>query len=70
MLTKARLGRGPKRSEWVLWLYPHLLATFKHFKRSGVKFSAKRLCELALSVLLGQILFSQNSPGILKTTNC
>jgi hypothetical protein len=53
ILTKARLSRGSKRSNWVLWLYPNLLATFEYFKRSGVKFSAKLLYELALFVLLG-----------------
>jgi hypothetical protein len=53
ILTKARLGGGSKRSEWVLWLYPNLLAAFEHFKRSAVKFLAKLLYELALSVLLG-----------------
>jgi hypothetical protein len=53
MLTKATPGRGPKRSEWVLWLYPNLFVAFEHFKRSVVKFSAKLLCKLALSVLLG-----------------
>jgi hypothetical protein len=52
ILTKARPGRGSKRSKWVLWLYPNLLAAFEHFKRSAVKFSANFLCELALSVLL------------------
>jgi hypothetical protein len=40
ILTKAKPGRGSKRSEWVLWLYPNLLATFEYFKRSGIKFSA------------------------------
>jgi hypothetical protein len=53
ILTKARPGRGTKRFEWVLWLHPNLLAAFEHFKRSVVKFSAKLLCKLALSVLLG-----------------
>jgi hypothetical protein len=53
ILTKARPGRGTKRFEWVLWLHPNLLAAFEHFKRAVVKFSAKLLCELALSVLLG-----------------
>jgi hypothetical protein len=53
ILTKAKPGRGSKRSEWVLWLYPNLLVAFEHFKRSAVKFSAKKLCELALFVLLG-----------------
>jgi hypothetical protein len=52
ILTKARPGRGCKHSEWVLWLYPNLLAAFEHLKRCGVKFSAKLLCELALSILL------------------
>jgi hypothetical protein len=54
MLTKARPGRSPKHSEWVLWLYLNLLATFEHFKRFGIKFLAKLLCKLALSILLGQ----------------
>jgi hypothetical protein len=54
MLTKARPGHGLKRSKWILWLYRNLLAAFEHFKRYGIKFSTKLLCELALSVLLGQ----------------
>jgi hypothetical protein len=54
MLTKARPGRGPKRSKWILWLYPNLLAAFEYFKRSGVKFSAKLLCKITLSIMLGQ----------------
>jgi hypothetical protein len=53
ILTKARPGRGTKRYEWVIWLYPNLLAAFEHFKRAAVKFSAKLLCELALSIPLG-----------------
>jgi hypothetical protein len=62
ILTKARPGRGTKRSEWVLWLYPNLLIAFEHFKRTAVKFSAKLLCELALSVLLGpDSIFTEQS---------
>ena len=51
-LNKAASGRGPKRSEWVLWLYPILLQSFEVYKRSGVKFSPIFLIELALSLLL------------------
>lgn len=53
LLIKVKPGRGHKRSEWVQWLYPRLLEAFEKFKKSGVKFSSKLLCELALSVLLG-----------------
>jgi hypothetical protein len=62
ILTKATPDRDPKRSEWVLWLYPNLLAAFEHFKRSAFKFSAKLLYELALSVLLGpDSIFTEQS---------
>jgi hypothetical protein len=62
ILTKARPGRGSKRSKWVLWLYPNLLTTFEHFKRSVVKFSAKLLYELALFVFLGpDSIFTEQS---------
>ena len=52
ILTKAKPGRGHKRSEWVNWLYPKLLEAFENYKRAGVKFSPKLLCELAMSVML------------------
>jgi hypothetical protein len=52
MRMKAALGRGAKRSEWVMWLYPQLLVAFDLFRKIGVKFSSKLLIELALSVLL------------------
>jgi hypothetical protein len=65
MLTKATPGCGPKRSKWVLWLYPNLLAAFEHFKRSIVKFSAKLLYELALTVLLRQdSIFTEQSQDL------
>ena len=50
--TKAASGRGHKRSEWVQWLYPILLDAFERFKKSGVKFSARLLIELAMTSLL------------------
>jgi hypothetical protein len=49
---KAAPGRGAKRYEWVMWLYPQLLVAFDLFRKTGVKFSSKLLIELALSVLL------------------
>jgi hypothetical protein len=52
MRMKAAPGRGAKRSEWVMWLYPELLVAFNLFRKTGVKFSSKLLIELALSVLL------------------
>jgi hypothetical protein len=62
ILTKPRPGRSSKHFEWVLWLYPNLLVAFEHFKRSAVKFSAKLLCELTLSVLLGpDSIFTEQS---------
>jgi hypothetical protein len=62
ILTKATPCCGSKCSEWVLWLNPNFLAIFEHFKRSAVKFSAKFLYELALSVLLGpDSIFTEQS---------
>ena len=62
ILTKATLGHGPKRSKWVLWLYPNLLAAFEHFKRFAVKLSAKLLYELAFSIFLGpNLIFTKQS---------
>jgi hypothetical protein len=52
MRMKAAPGRGAKRSEWVMWLYPQLLVAFDLFRKTGVKFSSKLLIELALSVVL------------------
>ena len=49
---KAASGRGHKRSEWVQWLYPILLDAFERLKKSGVKFSARLLIELAMTSLL------------------
>ena len=50
--TKATSGRGHKRSEWVQWLYPILLDAFERLRKSGVKFSARLLIELAMTSLL------------------
>ena len=50
--TKAAVGRRPKRSDWVLWMYPRLLTAFEQFKSVGVKFSSRLLAELAMSILL------------------
>jgi hypothetical protein len=52
MLMKAAPGRGTKRSERVMWLYPQFLDAFDMFRKIGVKFSFKLLIELALLVLL------------------
>jgi hypothetical protein len=62
MLTKTTPGHGPECSEWVLWLYPNLFVAFEYLKRSAIKFSAKLLYELALSVLLGpDSIFTEQS---------
>ena len=53
ILNKARSGRGPKRSEWVQWIYPRLLLSFETYKKVGVKFSPKLLIELAKTIFLG-----------------
>ena len=49
---KARPGRGQKRSPWVQYLYPRVLDTFEQYRKAGVKFSAKLLRELTLSILI------------------
>jgi hypothetical protein len=51
-LTKAATGRGQKRSDWVLWLYPRVLEAFDTYRKAGVKFSSKLLIELTLSILV------------------
>jgi hypothetical protein len=43
MLMKAAPGRGTKRLEWVMWLYPQLLDAFDQFRKTGMKFSSKLL---------------------------
>ena len=50
--TKAAVGRSPKRSDWVLWMYHRLLTAFEQFRSAEVKFSSRLLAELALSILL------------------
>jgi hypothetical protein len=55
MLMKVAPGRGRKRSEWVMWLYPQFLDAFDLFRKTGVKFLSKLLIKLALSVLLDPI---------------
>ena len=50
--TKGAVGRGPKRSDWILWMYPRLLTAFEQFRSAGVKFSSRLFAELALSILL------------------
>ena len=52
LCTKVAIGRGPKRSAWVLWMYPKLLVAFEQFKSIGVKFSSRLLIELTMSILL------------------
>jgi hypothetical protein len=52
MRMKAGPGRGGKRLEWMMWLYPQLLDVFDLFRKTSVKFSSKLLIELALSMLL------------------
>ena len=59
VLNNAGAERGPKRSEWVHWIYPHLLQSFETYKKAGVKFSPKLLIELAKTIFLGP-----NSPYI------
>jgi hypothetical protein len=53
--TKARKGRGRKRSRWVSWLYEALLVEFERLKKAGVTFSLAILQEVAMEIL--------NSPG-------
>ncbi|KAG0620447.1 hypothetical protein M758_4G216500 [Ceratodon purpureus] len=48
LYPKAKAGRGQGRSAWVEYLYPRVL---EQYRKSGVKFSAKLLRELALSIL-------------------
>ena len=50
--TKAAVGRGPKQSDWVLWMYPRFLIAFEQFKSARVKFSSRLLAELTVSILL------------------
>ena len=50
--TKAAIGHSPKRSNWVLWMYPRFLTAFEQFKSAGVKFSSRLVIELAMSILL------------------
>ena len=50
--TKAVVGRGSKRSDWVIWMHPRLLTAFKQFRSAGVKFSSRLLAELTMSILL------------------
>ena len=52
ILNKAGAGRGPKRSDWVQWIYPRLLLSFETYKKAGVKFSPKLLIELAKTIFL------------------
>lgn len=52
MLTKAAAKRGPKRADWVQWLYRWLLESFQGHKKLKVKFSSKLLIELALFILI------------------
>jgi hypothetical protein len=52
VLMKAALGRGTKRSEWVMWLYPQFFDAFDQFRKTGMKNLSKLLIELALLVLL------------------
>ena len=61
---KAATGRGPKRSEWVQWLYPRLLQSFEVYKSSEVKFSPALLIELAISTL-----FPLDSPYNAQSTD-
>jgi hypothetical protein len=44
-------GHGPKRSQWVVWLYFELLSKFQRLKSAGVKFSSKLLQNLACDIL-------------------
>jgi hypothetical protein len=69
MLMKVVPGRGPKRSKWVMWLYPQLLDAFDQFRKTGVKFLSKLLIELALLVLLDPTSIQLNLE-IQKTIDC
>lgn len=50
-LTKARPGRGRKRTQWVQILYPLLIAEFDRLRKSGVRFDSRLLRQLALDIL-------------------
>ena len=52
MRTKAAVGYGHKRSDWIMWLYPRFLEAFECYKRTRVKFSYHLLLELANIILL------------------
>ena len=51
LLSKAVVGRGPKRTPWVEWLYKPLLEEFDRLRKAGVKFSPKLLLTLASDIL-------------------
>jgi hypothetical protein len=51
LLSKAVVGRGPKRTPWVEWLYKQLLEEFDRLRKAGVKFSPKLLLALASDIL-------------------
>jgi hypothetical protein len=53
-LIKAATGRGQKRSDWMLWLYPRVLEAFDTYRKAGIKFSSKLLIELILSILIAE----------------
>lgn len=50
--SKSVQGRGPKRAQWVAWLYLELLSEFERLRSTGMKFSAKLLRNLALEILI------------------
>ena len=51
LLSKAVVGRGPKRTHWVEWLHKLLLQEFDRLRKAGVKFSPKLLLRLAYDIV-------------------
>ena len=51
LLSKAAPGRGPKRAEWVTWLYSELVQEFNRYRKAGVKFSPALLGQLAKDIV-------------------
>lgn len=48
---KALSGRGRRQSEWVTWIYPHILDEFDRLQKAGLKFGAPLLRQVAEQVL-------------------
>ncbi|OWY93114.1 hypothetical protein PHMEG_00037609, partial [Phytophthora megakarya] len=45
--VKALPGRGRRQSEWVKWIYPHLLSEFDRLRKAGLKFDSLLLKHVA-----------------------